>query len=322
MSVAKEILEQELARKRRLGNVMAWKSVDVQFLESYRSLLAGQYQTLSFTTANAGAKDEAEAILRLPLNALEWDHLYRLELAIVKLEPEPMLRRRAWVLRNEYEEISSPQESKDYLTSKPPNSDTGDVDLLRADLVRLQEELNWRYVVLWVLESIRTKMVRSLLAVNLPIVFVLFLLAQLDPVANWVNDFVSVNLPLLAAIVMFGVLGGLVSTLRRVQAATFGKNADLDLSELSRSNISVYLSPIFGGIFALLLFFLFAGSLISGSLFPNVSVETLFMYPPVEESGELAKIIVYSFIAGFAEKFVPDNLERLTKAESSDSAST
>src|ERR1043165_4413298 len=246
MSVAKEILEQELARKRRLGNVMAWKSVDVQFLESYRSLLAGQYQTLSFTTANAGAKDEAEAILRLPLNALEWDHLYRLELAIVKLEPEPMLRRRAWVLRNEYEEISSPQESKDYLTSKPPNSDTGDVDLLRADLVRLQEELNWRYVVLWVLESIRTKMVRSLLAVNLPIVFVLFLLAQLDPVANWVNDFVSVNLPLLAAIVMFGVLGGLVSTLRRVQAATFGKNADLDLSELSRSNISVYLSPIFG----------------------------------------------------------------------------
>jgi len=321
MSVAKDIMEQEIARKRRFG-VMAWKSIDKRFLESYRSLLAGQYQTLSFTTSNAGAKEEAAAILQLPLDALEWDHLYRLELAIVKLEPEAMLRRRAWVLRNEYFEICSPEEAKDYEASNRPNSDTGDLDLLRADLVRLQEELNWRYVVIWILESIRTKILRNLLAVNLPIVFVLFLLAQLVPVAEWVNTFVTINLPLLAAIIMFGVLGGLVSTLRRIQAVTFGKNADLDLSELSRSNLSVYVSPIFGGIFALLLFFLFAGKLISGSLFPDVSAEALFTYPPLDDNPELAKIIVFSFIAGFAEKFVPDNLERLTKSDSSDSQKT
>lgn len=298
-------------------NLWSGDGLDNGFLESYRKVLFGQYHSLTNPVENPNppAKAEAENVIKIPPDKLEWDDLYRLELAIIKLEPASLLRRRAWILRNEYKEMASPEEYKDYLASKPPPADGDkDAEALRADLVRLQEELNWRYIVVWMLETFRSLLLKRLVRRTTSVIVIVLGLTYWGESVAFAGSWTNTNLPMLAAIVLSGVMGGLVSTIRRVQGVRFASNADLDLTELEQGNTSVYLSPFLGGVFALVLFFLFAGGFVTGDLFPKVSLDGLLVSGIEKlELKEVAKLIVWSFMAGFAEKFVPDRLERLTQ---------
>src|SRR5690349_4234354 len=120
--------------KGRLRDLWTGKYLEAKFRNSYRSVLFGQYRGIDA----AEAKKEADEIVAKKEENTNWEDLYRLELAIIKLEPEAALRRRAWILRNEYEEVASPQEREDYRASHPPTASDGDLTALRADLIRLQ----------------------------------------------------------------------------------------------------------------------------------------------------------------------------------------
>lgn len=300
---------------RKLSQWWNADGLDDTFLESYRKVLFGQYMTLGPSENDAAARKEAEEIVKMDPDDIDWDDLYRLELAIIKLEPEASLRRRAWILRNEYREMALSDEYKDYLASNPPDVRDSTIALLRADLVQLQQELNWRYIVTWVLETYRSlllvRLVRWTLGVVLIALGLVFWGTSVAYIASWTN----LNLPFLEATVLPGIIGGLMSTVRRIQSVRFGSNADLDLSQLEQGNTSVYLSPFLGGIFALVLFFLFASGYMIGDFFPKVTLEHLTVDGLESlELKETAKLIVWSFLAGFAEKLVPDRLERLTQS--------
>jgi len=278
---------------------------------------------------NKAAKEEAESVIKTEPEELGWDDLYRLELAIIKLEPAELLRRRAWILRNEYKEMASAEEYKDYLASNPPKAENNaDPDELRADLVHLQEELNWRYIVVWILEAFRSYILRRLVGATLFIVTLAAAAMYPGFVVAFVGSWTDLNLPFVMAIIIPGIVGGLISTVRSVQAVKLDHNADLDLSQLQQGNTSIYLSPFLGGIFALLLFCLFAGGFLTGSLFPKVEMDSLLISGLGQlDFKEVAKVIVWSFIAGFAEKLVPDRLDQLAQksdfgASSSNAKST
>jgi hypothetical protein len=317
---------------RSLSDMFSRKHLDDDFRESYRKVLFGQYKSLNNPVDNPAARAEAESVVRLMEEKpegesdkkLEWEDLYRLELAIIKLEPGNLLRRRAWILRNEYKEMASADEFKDYMASAPPVAgDNQDEELLRADLVRLQEELNWRYIVIWMLEAYRSeilkKLVRGTLVVILLAIGFMYWSSSVALVASWTD----VNLPFLTAVVVPGIVGGLLSTLRRIQDLRFGNNADSDLSQLEQGNTGIYLSPFLGGIFAFILFLLFAAGFAAGDLFPKVEMDSLLVSGLEKmELKEVAKLIVWSFLAGFAEKLVPDRLERLAKSSDGKPAQT
>jgi hypothetical protein len=294
-----------------------WSSGDLddQFLESYRKVLFGQYHSLTKPVENPAAREEAESVIKLEPKDVDWDDLYRLELAIIKLESPDNLRRRAWVLRNEYKEMASPDEYKDYLASQPPKADAAsDPEELRADLARLQEELNWRYIVVWMLEAYRSQILFRLVRRTLVIVAVSVIITYIASVVAYVGSWTDLNLPVLVAVIVPGIVGGLISTARRIQDAHFGNNADQDLSQLEQGNTSIYLSPFLGGIFAFLLFFLFAGGFLVGNLFPKVDMDSLLISGLDHlDYKEMAKVIIWSFIAGFAEKFVPDRLDKFAQ---------
>ena len=101
-------------------------------------------------------------------------------------------------------------------------------------------------------------------------------------------------------------------------------NSDVNLVQLEKSSSSIDYSPLLGAVFALLLLFMFMSGLLSGALFPKAAEghTRLFLGCVPSTCVEVAKLLVWSFIAGFAEKFVPDALDKLqTRADSGEKPS-
>ena len=115
-----------------------------------------------------------------------------------------------------------------------------------------------------------------------------------------------------------GLIGGFVSIQQRIK-----RLGDEELDLLSRSWFQVLLIPIYGGIFSLVLYVGFLSEIIKGPLFPHFSIEPFnapmptaedvvkFLQTTLPTSGqEFAKLLFWSFVAGFSERFVPQLLEK------------
>src|SRR5687768_2506185 len=110
-----------------------------------------------------------------------------------------------------------------------------------------------------------------------------------------------------------GVIGGFVGLQRRLKDLTLR-----DLELIADSWVYTGLSPLVGGILAFLLFILFLSGLLSGDLFPvflpdsNSSSESFVSIFEQHGEGhkEYAKLLFWSFMAGFSEHFVTDVISR------------
>lgn len=89
---------------------------------------------------------------------------------------------------------------------------------------------------------------------------------------------------------------------------SFFSRQELGPEALSKTR-SLVGTQVFGAIFATLLFLTFIGGLVQGSLFPRFGGDGWFdvLFRP----SDWARLMVWSFIAGFSERFVPDLLNNL-----------
>lgn len=106
-----------------------------------------------------------------------------------------------------------------------------------------------------------------------------------------------------------GILGGFVSIQRRLKEFGMG-----DLQLFADSWVYILLSPLVGGVLALLLYLFFLSGLIQSPFFPvfvpdsdtvEESVKALFAQH-ADGHAEYAKILFWSFVAGYSERFVTD----------------
>jgi hypothetical protein len=114
------------------------------------------------------------------------------------------------------------------------------------------------------------------------------------------------------AVFTCGVIGGFVSIQQRMN-----KMRRPEIAALSASWFRVLLMPLYGGIFALVFYALCFSGIITGSLFPSIYVPEVSDVPDVDylrrlfegtypATGEdFAKLMFWSFVAGFCERFVP-----------------
>ncbi len=146
----------------------------------------------------------------------------------------------------------------------------------------------------------------------------------------WVALRYSGRDPTVIAVLISGMCGGFISSCRRlfqlepgpdILAACKMLQPHLTLSDLAR----LIGKPILGAAFALALYLLFISHMITGALFPNVQVvatraamgfKEFFGGTVTAPAGDFAKLLVWSFIAGFAEQFVPDILDRFSSKAS------
>jgi hypothetical protein len=116
------------------------------------------------------------------------------------------------------------------------------------------------------------------------------------------------TVPTPLAVLFAGFVGGFVGIQRRLKELS-----EQDLSLMANSWVCILLSPVAGAILAEILFLLFVSGLLSGALFPNFKpdfpngpgheLKTLFEVH-CDTPADYAKIIFWSFVAGFSEKFV------------------
>jgi hypothetical protein len=113
-------------------------------------------------------------------------------------------------------------------------------------------------------------------------------------------DYVSLQWwAIISSAMFFGALGSTVSFFSRQE---LGPNA------LSKTRTLVG-TQVFGAVFAMLLLLIFLGGLVQGSLFPHFG--GIGWFDVMFRLSDWARLMVWSFVAGFSERFVPDLLNNL-----------
>jgi hypothetical protein len=232
--------------------------------------------------------------------------------------------------------------------------------VLRADIKYLLSKFYLYYSMLPVREGLRDELTnravrRTLLFVGVLAIFIVVNLGSVF-IFQSVGDS-SAGLTVLT-VALAGIMGGCVSMLQRIQSAPSEGDALFNLAALNNGWRGLSLSPLYGGIFASLLFVLFAAGVLKGSVFPVINTSKMQQVaqpapvrsattsptdsttpaPPaiqvnqqptpnptpdilriksfLKETGPAdgvayALLIIWSFLAGFAERLVPDTLNRL-----------
>lgn len=144
---------------------------------------------------------------------------------------------------------------------------------------------------------------------------------------------ISKQTTILPIVVVAGMLGSFVSALNRIYAASdiFPLGGITPLLRNVNRYLIAYSSipPLVGAISAALLYVIFASEILTGPFFPAFECkcafsgcdefETFKEFWAPKEAVDYAKAIVWGFVAGFSERFVPDILNRISSKGSEDS---
>jgi hypothetical protein len=138
----------------------------------------------------------------------------------------------------------------------------------------------------------------------------------------------NISPPLLLLIILAGTIGALFSALTRLYQVDQASIALITptVEALGGGYLMMYsfVPPLIGAIAAVVLYLIFVGGLMSGSLFPTIDclegkacgniIEMMQNYVP-EGPQDVGKALVWAFIAGFSERLVPDLLQGLVAKE-------
>ena len=124
----------------------------------------------------------------------------------------------------------------------------------------------------------------------------------------------------LPTVLLFGALGAFVSLQRRLKSLS-----EEDLLLLRESITYTWLAPLAGAMLAGVLYLVFVGQVLTGPLFPEfnsdsdavekaVGLAKLFQIESASPV-DYAKLLFWSFLAGFSESFVTDILGRFEKQD-------
>jgi hypothetical protein len=218
---------------------------------------------------------------------LTWSEIYIFDLTLVDFRPPESLVRKAFDSRAKYRSVAGQKEYDEYIASKP--IDLGSIQIdpdseppkpsvilereLRADIKYLLSKFYLYYALLPAREGMRDELTKKAALVTGAVVVVIALALLVNIGGIKVLPSLETYTPVVVTVltvVLAGIIGGCVSMLQRIQSAPSEGDALFNLAALSNGWRGILLSPMYGGIFASLLFILFAAGILDGSVFPTI----------------------------------------------------
>jgi hypothetical protein len=256
---------------------------------------------------------------------LTWDDLHGFQVALLPLYPSEELRTKRASLMDSFYRSASKHSTEIYeRTSPPPLAGDTKYDAALADAIFLQTEVSKIETYRPHQEFKRNRITLDLfvcLAVTLLFYLILGLIAVL--ILHFSHSKLSTAFPCIVIAMMLGALGAVVSSQRRLQTSFDEDASILNTTRYVGSGLGTRLTPVLGSIFAGVLMVLIYSGLFSTAAKllipgteqtintnPTKSFLEFVIFGP-DGLVEYAKIIVYAFLAGFAERLVPDTLDRL-----------
>lgn len=127
-------------------------------------------------------------------------------------------------------------------------------------------------------------------------------------------------IPITILIVLAGAIGGVGNNFRRMQKLQLHEWSDLSSTTRWLMTLQIYASPVIGGLFAYILYFAFEAELLQSPLFPKFTMSDPFegVSSYAEQvrpatNGDASKAFFWSFVAGFAEGFVPNIIDKVAR---------
>jgi hypothetical protein len=250
--------------------------------------LFSEYIALKPSIADAELKQRLDDIhQRRRQHDLTWSDIYTFDLSLVDVRPPESLIRKAYDARTRYRSVAGQKEYDEYIASKPLDLGTIQIDPdaqpakpgaliereLRADIKYLLNKFYLYYALLPVREALRDDLTKKAVIVTSAAVILIALAIALNIGGTFwipgVEQYSAVVVTVLT-VTLAGIVGGCVSMLQRIQAAPADGDALFNLAALTNGWRGILLSPLYGGIFACLLFILFAGGILNGSVFPTI----------------------------------------------------
>jgi hypothetical protein len=135
-----------------------------------------------------------------------------------------------------------------------------------------------------------------------------------------------------STVVYAGILGGAVRCTRRLEGVSTKGDALGSIYSLKNSRYVLNFAPLTGAVFAVVTMLLFMGKVITGVVFPSfewlvalgavVSTWQFLRLLLPKSPEDYALLFLWCFIAGFAERFIPDTLSQLADRASAQEASS
>ncbi len=201
---------------------------------------------------------------------LTWHDIYTFELILLRYRDLRNLKNKVMDLREKFRVVAGQKNFDIYLASKPPDPTTEDpapgapeeekqLEIWRKDCERLLHAFFLYYSFLSAREHMRDKMLKLAVILTVGVCF-------LAVIVLWL-----VSRTTLALVCFAGIIGAFVSMLLRLQSAPSVGDPVYEFAVLRHGRFGIFLSPIMGGIFAVLLYVMFAGGVLSGKFFPKIA---------------------------------------------------
>ena len=265
-----------------------------------------------------------------------WDDCALMEVAISKLLDKHRLKIKLATLEARYEAVVDPKKFACYKQSTL-RSGNDDEDI-KERVYYLVWDLYWSYTTASKVGQLKQRAIKPILGL-LPVIIATFLgfLFTYQLVNFFISTQVFSTVMIVLSVIFFGAFGGLISFQRRLSKLEVRGEMYSNYLQLCSLGNEGPLALFAGGFFALLLLVLFGSGLASAAVNAIFSKELADLVVPLfpqlyikgKVSGSvltlaaaianlsfvgyssIAKLLIWSFLAGFAEALIPDAMTRL-----------
>jgi hypothetical protein len=207
------------------------------------------------------------------------------------------------------------------------SADESKKEALREELFALCGRLHRRYALVSEIEAVRAAIVKTVLWWAIATVAPAMIFLSCNALLRALEPSFDIDTMYLIA-VAGGGMGAALSTIIRLYSVDTRSEPMLTWLTLEKSAMSIVITPVIGSLFAVLLIFVLRTGVIDADIFPDFDRCWWFGGDPglincgwIEYAKrsdmlaayhrDIAKFAIWSFIAGWTERFVPDLINRI-----------